>query len=178
MSQAGAPERRRLDRILRPDFAEGLGEMNVAEIRRRRDECLAEREYLSYLRRLIHGRIEILRDEVAARGGGKERDPRPLVERLSDILSADSPQGPARGEYVRLGLPEDEMANARRRLERLVNDAAISDPSSLADGELDGAIRSLVDEEREVSDLRHKVLQLHDVFQDEVKRRYKERLSS
>jgi hypothetical protein len=76
---------RRIDRILEPTFVEGLDALPLDELRARRDECLAEREYLSLLRRLVQGRAEILRAEVDRRGGG---DDAPIVERLSTILSA------------------------------------------------------------------------------------------
>jgi hypothetical protein len=171
------PERRRLDRILKPEFAEGLADMPMDEVRRRRDDCLAEREYLSYLRRLIHGRIEIVGAEAQSRGASGSAEDLPLVEKLSEVLSHDSPQGPSRGEYVRVGLPEDEVALARRRLERLVNDVAIADPAAMSDSELQDALEALMSEEREVSEVRRRVLSVHDLFQAEVKRRYKEQLA-
>src|SRR5262245_9106324 len=100
--------------------------MSMEDIRARRDECLAEREFLSYFRRLLQGRLEILLDEQRARETGEE--PAPLVERLASIFAAETPMGPGRGEQLRLGVPDEEMANARRRVERLLDDAAISDP--------------------------------------------------
>ena len=171
------PERRRLDRILKPEFSQGLADMEMDELRRRRNDCLAEREYLSYLRRLIHGRIEIVGSELQGRGSVAAEGDRALVEKLAEALSHDSPQGPSRGEYVRVGLPEDEVALARRRLERLVNDVAIADPAAMSDSELREALDALMAEEREVSEVRRRVLSVHDVFQAEVKRRYKEQLA-
>ena len=168
-------ERRRLDRILRDDYADDLDELTLDGVRTRRDECLAEREYLSYLRRLLHGRIEILRAEREARASGEEA---PLVDRLATIFGSDTPSGPSRGEALRLGLPEEDMALARRRVERLISDAAISDPTSLGERELDEAIEALDRDERAVSDMRQVVMRAHDLFQEEFKRRYKERLSS
>jgi hypothetical protein len=52
--------RRRIDRILAPGYGQDIGALDLEDVRARRDECLAEREYLSYLRRLLHGRLEIL----------------------------------------------------------------------------------------------------------------------
>lgn len=171
------PERRRLDRILSPGFADGVSEMTMDEVRRRRDDCLAEREYLSYLRRLIHGRMEIIGAELKSRDPRAAGEQRPLVERLHEVLGGDTPMGPSRGEYVRVGLPEDEIALARRRMERLVNDVAIGDPASLSDEQLKQALDALLGEEKEVSAVRRRVLDLHDVFQEEVKHRYKQQLA-
>ena len=107
--------------------------MHVAldELRARRDECLAEREYLSLLRRLVQGRAEILQAELEGRGTD-DADRASLIERLSTILAGDEQHAVSRGEAVRVGLPEDEMLQARRRVERLVSDAGISDPTELA----------------------------------------------
>jgi hypothetical protein len=168
--------RRRLDRILKPDYLDDLAGKSMDDIRTSRDECLAEREFLSYLRRLLQGRLEILVDERRARKTGEE--PAPLVERLASIFAAETPIGPGRGEPLRLGVPEEEMLQARRRVERLLDDSAISDPTSLSDEKLTQAIDKLQIEEREISDQRKVVMDCHDRLQDEVKRRYKEKLST
>jgi hypothetical protein len=132
---------------------------------------LSEREYLSLLRRLVQGRAEILRAEIERRGGATQEGS--LVERLSQILSAE-PQGPSRGEAVKVGVPEEEMLLARRRIERLVADTGLSDPGALDDARLAGAVDLLAEEEREVSSFRSEVLQALDVLQGELKRRYRE----
>lgn len=167
--------KRRIDRIVRPDFVEGLDALPLEEVRRRRDDCLAEREYLSLLRRLVQGRAEILRDEIARRGAGEE--PGPLVERLSRILSPESGRGPSRGEALRISVPEKEMLRARRRVERLIADAELSDPTQLDDARLAEVVERLVEEEQEVSQLRGEVIRVLDLLQDELKRRYKDDIS-
>lgn len=164
--------KRRIDRIVRPDFVEGLDALPLEEVRRRRDDCLAEREYLSLLRRLVQGRAEILRAEVERRGGASQEGD--LVERLAHILS-NEPQGPSRGEAVKVGLlPEEETLLARRRIERLVADSGLSDPTALDDPQLIEAVERLSGEEREVSSARAGVIEALDVLQDELKRRYRD----
>lgn len=164
------PKNRRIDRILDPSYLEGIGSLPLPDVRALRDECMAEREYLSLLRRLVQGRAEILQAELASRGGG---DDRPLVDRLADILASDQP-ATSRGEAMRVTLPEEEMLLARRRVERLVADAGLSDPTELDDAQLEDAVGLLADEEREVSTKRADVLRVLDTVQDELKRRYKE----
>ena len=46
------PANRRMDKIRDPSFVEGLPDLSLDDVRARRDDCLAEREYLSLLRRL------------------------------------------------------------------------------------------------------------------------------
>jgi hypothetical protein len=170
MSEHGG--NRRIDRIRRPGFVQELDALSLEELRARRDECLAEREYLSLLRRLVQGRAEILRAEVERRGGERDQEG-DLVERLSQVLAAE-PQGPSRGEAVKVGVPEEEMLLARRRVERLVADAGLSDPAALDDARLAAAADLLAAEEREVSSSRAEVLVALDALQDELKRRYRD----
>ena len=74
----------RTSRVLDPAFVERLEEQPLDELRRRRDEALAEREYESYLRRLVQVRHDILRVEQARRAAGEE--PVPVMERLASVL--------------------------------------------------------------------------------------------
>jgi hypothetical protein len=170
IQQQEHPANRRIDRVRDPAFLEGIAELSLDEVRARRDECMAEREYLSLLRRLVQGRAEILKAELAGRSEGEER---PLVDRLSEILASDQPTT-SRGEAMRVSVPEEEMLLARRRVERLVADAGISDPSELDDTRLRDAVDVLAGEETEVSAQRAEVLRVLDTLQDELKRRYKE----
>jgi hypothetical protein len=170
-----ADDKRRIDRILQPEYVRGLEELPLDQIRTRRDECLAEREYLSLLRRQVQGRAEILKAEIERRGGGEDQEP--LIERLSSILAPETSNAPSRGEALRVALPEEEVLLARRRAERLVADTGISDPSSLNDEQLADAVETLVAEEQEVSEKRTGVIAVHDRFQEELKRRYKQDIS-
>ena len=151
-------------------FVRDLGELPIDELKSRRDDALAEREYLSLLRRLVHGRLDIIRLESKRRSGGGEGS---LVDQLTEAL-VEHERGGSRGEAVRVPVPDADMAAARRRVERLVSDATISDPTSLSDDDLARSERRLTEEERMVSRARQAVIDVHDRLQDELKRRYKE----
>jgi hypothetical protein len=166
------PENRRIDRIRDAGYLDGLHDLGLDELRERRDECLAEREYLSLLRRLVQGRAEILQAELEGRGEGGDRAS--LVDRLATILAGDEHQGPSRGEAVRVGVPDEELLLARRRIERLVADSGISDPTELDDERLAAAVERLTAEEHEVSSARADVIDVLDRLQGELKRRYKD----
>ena len=62
------PANRRIDRIREPSYLDGIDAKPLADVRALRDECMAEREYLSLLRRLVQGRAEILKAELSSRG--------------------------------------------------------------------------------------------------------------
>jgi hypothetical protein len=164
---------RRIDQVLSPGFAEGLDGLDDAEVRRRRDLSRAERDYLSLLRRLVQGRIEILRAEQERRRTGT--DSSPVVERLGDILSEET-RGPSRGEAPVMTLSADEVALARRRVERLVSDAHLSNLDALSDRDLEDSLARLQEEERSVSDTRSSVMGIHDALQEDMKRRLRAEL--
>jgi hypothetical protein len=165
--------KRRIDQVLAPEFAQGIEDVDLEELQRRRDVCRAEREYLSYLRRLIQGRRDILQAELERRrGGGGEGT---LIERLAAIL-ADAPVGSSRGEAPVVTIPEEEITLARRKVERLVSDSHLSDLPALSDEELEDAVNRIDEEERSLSDLRGRVIAVHDSLQSELVRRYRDRL--
>jgi len=166
---------RRIDRIREPGYASNLQELSLDEVRERRDECRGELEYLSLLRRMVQGRAEILKAEVERRRDPEESGS--LIERLAEILTPDEAHASSRGEAVHVGVPDEEIATARRRVERIVADAGISDPGGLNDDELSESVELLFAEERAVSAQRGEVIAVLDAVQDELKRRYKEDVS-
>jgi hypothetical protein len=171
-SSTDTPKNRRIDRIREASYVDGLTGLDLDEVRARRDECLLEREHLSMLRRMVQGRAEILQAELTSRD--TDGDHASLVESLAKILAGDDHPTSSRGEAVRVSLPEHEMLLARRRAERLVNDATLSNPSALDDAALTDAITTLADEERQVSAARADVIRVLDTLQDELKRRYRD----
>ena len=68
---------RRIDRVLSEDFVDGVGEMPLEELRRRRREAEQEEVDLSYLRRMLHGRLDLLVAESRRRSSGSDSDPWP-----------------------------------------------------------------------------------------------------
>lgn len=166
-----AEGKRRIDRINRPDFVEDIAGIELDELRERRDECRDELEHLSMLRRYVQSRAEILRGEIARRRGEASGS---LLDNLAEILASDGQATTSRGAAIRLQAPDDEMLLARRRVEKLVAESGLVDPSSLSDDELDQGVEELVAEERAVSSDRADVIRVMDLLQDELKRRFKE----
>jgi hypothetical protein len=70
-----------------PDFAS----LSDEELKKMIDELTREEHEISYQRRLLHGRIDILRTELVARlqkTGGKSVLDQVDVEHLTDILTS------------------------------------------------------------------------------------------
>src|SRR5438874_1246146 len=149
----------RIEGVLDPSFVEGLEELPSEEVRRRRDEAFAEREFHSYLRRLIQVRQDIVRAERERRSEG--RAPDPLIDRITSVLSEGPPRGPARGEALSLGPSPEDMAEAERQAD-LAAGGVLSDPATLDDATLDRALQGLAEHEHRVSSRRLAVLRVHD----------------
>ena len=167
--------KRRVDQVLAEGFTVDLDALDTDEVRRRRDLARGEREYLSFLRRLLQGRRDILRDELDRRRTGAAAPP--VVERVVSVLS-EGTRGPSRGEAPVVPLPEDEIVRARRKVERLLADSGLSDLEALSDDRLEKAVARMEEEERDVSDTRSRVMAVHDTLQDEMKRRLRAEMSN
>lgn len=161
--------RRRIDRVLAAAYAEGLAELSLDELRGRRDEAAQEEADLSYLRRLLHGRIDIVLAEQQRRAEGGSHT---IVEQLASIL-ADNAVGPATGSG-RHRLVEPSRAEAHRRhVEALLSDTDLSDVSALPDEKLDVALRTYREEEASVSSRRREVQAVMDKLNAEIGERYR-----
>jgi hypothetical protein len=70
-----------------------LGSLSDEELKKLKDELEAEERDVSYRRRILHGKIDILRAEYVARlqsSGGRSVLDAVDVDRLSEILSGKS----------------------------------------------------------------------------------------
>jgi hypothetical protein len=70
-----------------------LGSLSDEELKRLKDELEAEEREVSYRRRILHGKIDILRAELVARlqrSGGRSVLDEVDVERLTEILAGKS----------------------------------------------------------------------------------------
>lgn len=155
-------EQRRIDRVLAPRFLENLDELPVAEVRRKRDECRAEEDVLSYRRRLLQGRIDIAKAERARREGTGEGG---LIEALPSILAdqVSSRRAPTQARRSPVYVPEDPAAEAEES-----DGALLGRLPDLADAELDALVERLAADEREISNQRRQLHERIDVLERQL----------
>jgi hypothetical protein len=158
--------------VLDPAFLDGLPDFPTEEVRRRRDESLAEREFLSYLRRLLQVRQDVLTAERGQRKSG--HDPEPLVDRLTAVLSKGGKPNGTRGEAIRTVLSNADLEEAERQAEAMLPPLNLEQADEMNDEEIERAVRSLAEAERAVSSRRAAVIRVHDRLQDELKQRYRD----
>lgn len=155
--------------MLSPDYVADLDRLELAEVRARRDDAAQEETDLSYLRRLLHARIDIVKAEQKRRTEGGSQ---PVVDQLATIL-ADNAVGPAKGSGRHQTLEPSRAEAHRRHVEALVSDADLSDVGSLPDDRLAQALRAYLCEEASVSRHRRQVQVVMDLLNDEIGNRYR-----
>jgi hypothetical protein len=76
-----------LARILTPDYLSDVGSLSLADIRRMRSECQEAETALSYLRRLVQGRLDIVHAYLDSASESGAPDLSSVVDALPEILA-------------------------------------------------------------------------------------------
>ena len=158
-----------VDALLDPAFLDGMGSRPMGDVRRLRRQAEQEEVNLSYTRRLLQGRLDIVKRELQRRA---DNDGRSLVDLLPEIL-AEKGRGPAHG----LGRHQTVQPSAPEEYESWVNgltDVDLSAIQQLTDAKLEKAARALAEAERGLSERRRGVQQVMDALAGELGRRYRE----
>ena len=168
-------QRRRLDRALDPEFIADLDTVAISELRERRQLLDVLDTELSYYRRILHGRMDLLDFELRRRSGAESRS---LIEALPEIL-ADPPSGKTTNPLDReLSVETPELAGAgRREIDHALRDDFLARLPTLEDAELAAIRDSLAATERTVSEQRRAVHDAHDLITGELTRRYRDGLA-
>lgn len=158
----------RLVERLQPLFDEaylaGASDMDVAQLRRMRDECEVEERRVSYARRILQGRIDVLRSEASRRDTGGSLG---VLGRLADVLADHDtrPFDPATARPPSTVDPGD-----------LGDDVDLSGPAdvtALDDDELTALADQYAQQEATLSSLRRRLFDVIDRLQSEIADRYR-----
>jgi hypothetical protein len=159
--------RRRIDKVLAEGFADDLGGLELDDLRGRRREAEQEEADLSYVRRMLQGRMDILRAELARRAGGGDK----IVEHLAGVLADSSRSDHGLGRFLRV---EPSRVDEHRRLvEQIIADVGVSDVAHHSDEELRESLGRLESFEHGISEDRRAVQTVMDALTAEVAARYK-----
>jgi hypothetical protein len=147
--------------------APGPDVLTLPELRALRRTSQREEADLSYVRRLLQGRIDILRAELDRRSGQ-----RPVVDRLSEILVDGPPRQRSSVRHMTLGTPHGP--EGRRLAADMLAEVQLSDLEARTDQELHGAMHRLMQYERQVSGQRQRLQRTADDCGAEIARRYRD----
>ncbi|MFG2724604.1 aerial mycelium formation protein [Streptomyces canus] len=155
-----------------------LARLSLPELRTLRRDAQRDEADLSYVRRLLQGRIDILRAELLRRspkGAGSllERLPEAsVVDRLPEILTDAPARHRSSARHVTLGTPHSE--EYRLLAAEMLAEVELSDLSARTDLELSTAMGRLVRYEQQVSGRRQRLQRTADECSGEIARRYRE----
>ncbi|MCX2927540.1 aerial mycelium formation protein [Streptomyces sp. NEAU-W12] len=154
-----------------------LAVRSLPELRTLRRAAQRDEADLSYVRRLLQGRIDILRAELARRAPEDgapvaARGEVSVVERLAEILRDTPARQRSSARHVTLGTPQSERY--RRLAAEMLGEVELSDLGARTDGELIAAMGRLVRCEQQVSRSRQGLQRAADDCSAEITRRYRE----
>jgi hypothetical protein len=163
--------------VLDPDFVADVEQVPLDELRARRKLCDELDTELSYYRRLLHGRMDLLAFEMRRRAGDEVRS---LLEALPEILTgSDAVSGQRAAVPKALPIdPPETPQTGRRSVDRVLGDDFLTHLPGIADDELEDIQATLTEMEREVSRQRRGVYEAHELIHAELIRRYREGLAT
>lgn len=168
--------RRRYDRIFSDEYLEGLESLAIDELRKRRSECEEMEAEVSLTRRLLQGKMDILRHDLERRAAGGDTRIESLKEKLAEILAerAEAPEGiSGQVKHNRVLVPASAEVQ-RREVEKLASDTLLSQMEDFSKEQLEEVIDRLTAAEREASQNRRRIQIVIDEIGAELVRRYKE----
>lgn len=159
-----------------PTFLSELDARPLDELRVMRSRCQELENSLSYVRRMIQGRFDIVGGELQRRrDGGGAGDTSELIGRLPDILAEGSRTGgdPASVRPPSSLEPDAEViSQLEARLDQVIDADQLGNVTALGDEALVDAMAAMKDLEDEVSTDRRAMHGVIDTVQAEVIRRY------
>jgi hypothetical protein len=161
------------DRLLGADYLGDLTSRPIEQIRAMRSECQSVEVGLSYLRRLVQGRLDIVAAELGRRRNGESSDLASLVDKLPEIL-ADHVHAPGVGRLPTLMAPsEADLDPLRAELDDVCDADTVSGITECTDADVEALVHALTELERSVSARRRALFERIDALQAELTRRYK-----
>ena len=162
-----------LESILADDYLGDAAALTIEEVRSRRAACKEVETGLSYLRRLVQGRLDVVQAEQERRtDGGAGDDLEDLIARLPKLLAGSTrSEGTGRlPSSIGTGTVDDGLQD---ELDAIITDSHLGEPGTLSDEKLETTREELVEFERKVSGLRRALFDRIDALEAELTRRYK-----
>lgn len=177
------------DQLLRPDYLDAIERHDAAALRAMRSECESAEASVSFARRVLQGRLDIVDNELegrraaaavtpsesAATTGAHEANLHELIDRLPQILSGDGHGRGTSGPGWRAvdvtpdHVVVDELLGA---IDAIAPVGVMSTLASLSNTDVDEVATRLRALERELSDTRHELHLRIDALKAELTARY------
>lgn len=163
----------RLDRVLGPDYLGDLASRALPDVRAMREECEDIETGLSFVRRLVQGRLDIVAGELdRRRAGGDPADISLLIDRLPEILS-ERTRSPGSGRLPLLMVPGELDEAFTTELDSIISAGRLASLPDVGEMDLIGISTQLRQLEERVSARRRQLFTLIDALRAEITRRYR-----
>ncbi len=156
--------------VLEPEYVQDLDALDLNEVRRRRDTATDVEAIISYYRRMLHGRMDLLDFELKRRSGTEERT---ILEALPEILASGMVLGAEPVLKHIETLPPLPEVTGRRSIDKVMADGVLLNLSELTEDDIHHTMNELRDTESELSGQRRRLHSVIDDLQEEMVRRYK-----
>ncbi len=162
-----------LDRILTSPYLDGIENRSLTEIRAMRTECQQSEVALSYLRRLIQGRLDIVHTYLEHPDSDSGPDLATLVNDLPGILSSGPGRPPGPEHLPMLLAPDTEGSDLTADLDAVLGADEIATLADMEPAELRELAGRLEALESRVSLDRRQLHHRIDTLQAELVNRHK-----
>lgn len=163
-------QRRRIDIVLEPEYLEDIASIDLNDLRERRVTAEDVEAQISYYRRLLHGRMDLINFELSRRSGEEERT---LLEALPEILASEMVFGTEPNLRYIETMPPLPTITGRRLIDKIMDDGVLTELPDLSDDEVHEAIDRLREVENQLSAQRKRLHIVIDALQDEIVARYR-----
>lgn len=159
--------------MLRPDYLVDLESRPIDDIRTMRADCVSVETSVSFMRRMVQGRLDIVEAERHRRDtGGAPTDIGQLIGDLPEILGEHG-RPPGLGRLPQSIEPPEPDPEFTRRLDAVAGPGRLSSLPDLFDDELATAVADLESLEHDLSGRRRELFDRIDTLQSELTRRYR-----
>jgi hypothetical protein len=160
-------------RIASPEFLRDLGVKPLDDLRKMRSACGQLEAQLSFARRLVQGRLDIVQAERDRRAAGlPASNLAELVAALPEMLSGRVQGSGASFRSRDIGENDDPVLEAE--LDSILDGQALVSLPASTDAHISAVTDRLVALERTISDRRRRALEAFDALSAEVIRRFRD----
>jgi hypothetical protein len=163
-----------LARLFAPDYLDGVDSRSLDEVRSMRAECQEAETVVSYLRRVVQGRLDVVHSFLDHHHTGQSvGDLDAVVEDLSSIIGSGPARPSGNGRLPSQMSPDMEKVDLTREIDDVLDADGIGKLPTMTEDELRALAARLTVIEQRISDQRRTLHERIDALQAEIVSRYK-----
>jgi hypothetical protein len=163
-----------LQRLFASDYLDGVETRSLNDVRAMRAECQEAETVVSYLRRVVQGRLDVVHSFLDHHNTGQSvGDLDAVVEDLSSIIGSGPARPQGNGRLPSQMSPDMERVDLTREIDDVLNAEGIGKLPTMSEDDLRVLGAKLTIIEQRISDQRKTLHERIDTLQAEIVSRYK-----